>query len=553
MTDFPSGGDRTAQNAEAPQAVTSTVAAVSEATHNGTAPSPFVAFLAAEASGIDFLADLHRRGISQVQLNRVGISPATAKRWISSAQLFCAPARSAALIHHVQATARGKHFGLEVLCGIAKQVLLLNNTDRGVQLNVLLDVLEKVEGSYSEIIAQTTHIVRRTNAKLDDEQAKLAKSLGAQVPPKIGKVYGGRTTDAAGYAQLFWELPEEQMAELISLVDQAVKDYRRRNPQLGFSQARSEVLLAAVRNAFGHGPRGKLDLGCETAPGAASTPPVQPLIVISVEDYTDLLRGKGQERRFICTDGREITGAEIIRRGLSDHRYFAVHSHDGEPLNLYETVPSRATDRSTEGLEATLKPVPGSLNTHRHRRTANRKQRIMLAAMYPICPWPGCNTPAEDCQIHHVTAWLNGGNTNMDNMSTICPVHNGMNDDNPNRPRNGRLVNTDWDILYQPPDGGPPWPNKHPAFSLSAVAIAKRQRPVNVSTEPRRSVIRVLNFQKDPPDSDSEINTDGGKDSSNKKNPTAEESSSGSVVQLFPRTDRNRSNSVPPDSGPSSS
>jgi hypothetical protein len=39
------------------------------------------------------------------------------------------------------------------------------------------------------------------------------------------------------------------------------------------------------------------------------------------------------------------------------------------------------------------------------------------------CTWPGCDTPAQRCDIDHIVAWADGGATTQDNGTLRCPYH----------------------------------------------------------------------------------------------------------------------------------
>ena len=39
------------------------------------------------------------------------------------------------------------------------------------------------------------------------------------------------------------------------------------------------------------------------------------------------------------------------------------------------------------------------------------------------CVFPTCQTPAERCDIDHLTAWSQGGTTSLDNLTTLCQAH----------------------------------------------------------------------------------------------------------------------------------
>ncbi|MDN6551698.1 MAG: HNH endonuclease, partial [Corynebacterium flavescens] len=105
-----------------------------------------------------------------------------------------------------------------------------------------------------------------------------------------------------------------------------------------------------------------------------------------------------------------------------------------------------------EGLITVISRAQGPVDLYRYERFASVKQRTMLAAEHPTCAWPGCTTPAERGQFHHLTPWKHGGETNVVNLVTLCSYHNGVNEDDPNAPpRRGRLTRQDGKIIWQPP------------------------------------------------------------------------------------------------------
>ena len=63
------------------------------------------------------------------------------------------------------------------------------------------------------------------------------------------------------------------------------------------------------------------------------------------------------------------------------------------------------------------------LNVGRTIRTANRQQRRALRAMYRTCAAEGCDTPFDQCEIHHIDPWEAGGRTDLDNQLPLCSRH----------------------------------------------------------------------------------------------------------------------------------
>lgn len=123
------------------------------------------------------------------------------------------------------------------------------------------------------------------------------------------------------------------------------------------------------------------------------------------------------------TNGATMTGAELVRRAFTEHGYVTL-----------------------------IHPVEGPVNLYRTSRFASAKQRLMAAAENPVCPWPECRYPADECQVHHLNAWKNGGETNSRNLTIACPYHNGVNDDDPNAPPlRGHLARVNGTIRWLPP------------------------------------------------------------------------------------------------------
>ncbi len=59
----------------------------------------------------------------------------------------------------------------------------------------------------------------------------------------------------------------------------------------------------------------------------------------------------------------------------------------------------------------------------RTTRLATRAQRRRLRAMYSSCGVPGCRVAFEQCVIHHIRYWENGGDSDLENMIPLCSKH----------------------------------------------------------------------------------------------------------------------------------
>ena len=63
------------------------------------------------------------------------------------------------------------------------------------------------------------------------------------------------------------------------------------------------------------------------------------------------------------------------------------------------------------------------LDLYRTRRLASPSQTLALIARDRGCSFPGCTTPPEWTEKHHITAWQDGGLTNLDNLTLLCGYH----------------------------------------------------------------------------------------------------------------------------------
>ena len=159
----------------------------------------------------------------------------------------------------------------------------------------------------------------------------------------------------------------------------------------------------------------------------ASTSTITTNVVLNLNEMVKVTHG--EDVTLQLTNGAQISGADLVRRALAD-----------------------------VGLITLIHPVTGPVNLYQSRRLATWKQRQMAMAENPVCPWPDCHTPADECQVHHLTPWLLGGDTNPENLTIACKYHNAVNDDDPNAPpRRGRLERRPREgIVWRPPWAKPP-------------------------------------------------------------------------------------------------
>jgi hypothetical protein len=128
----------------------------------------------------------------------------------------------------------------------------------------------------------------------------------------------------------------------------------------------------------------------ELVTGSGAIDPRVPEIIVVV-DHTTLTTGH-QHADTVCETSRGI------------------------PLPI-DTVRRMCCDAVIVGLTA------DGLAMGREIRTANRRQRRALRAMYRTCAHPDCDVPFDSCRIHHVIWWEHLGPTNLDNLLPLCSRH----------------------------------------------------------------------------------------------------------------------------------
>lgn len=156
-------------------------------------------------------------------------------------------------------------------------------------------------------------------------------------------------------------------------------------------------------------------------------PTVRTQVIITLNELDQIINGDGDEIELNLTNGGRMTGAEFL------------------------------THKSAEiGYATLVHPFEGPINTWRLERGANLNQRLSLHAEFHTCSRPGCNKPADYCQVHHLVPWQAGGYTNIKNLTFLCAYHNGVNDDDPLKPTGrGYMYRLNTGVSFIPPSGAP--------------------------------------------------------------------------------------------------
>lgn len=215
-------------------------------------------------------------------------------------------------------------------------------------------------------------------------------------------------------------------------------------------------------------------------------------VVVSLDDYIQVLSGQGDEIELRATNGAVLTGAEYVARRLEDAvspRQLSTPIADasvadaavadstsagpagvagstsagpaGEALTASSAgvaglVGAAAVAGAAKMASVMLKdgdcitliaPEQGPVNLYRVKRLASSKQRRMLEAETTRCAWPGCGRPASECQVHHLQEFAKGGETNPENMTLLCAYHNGVN----GQRGRGRMARISGRVTWLPP------------------------------------------------------------------------------------------------------
>lgn len=133
----------------------------------------------------------------------------------------------------------------------------------------------------------------------------------------------------------------------------------------------------------------------------------RPMVLAPLHEHIQILSGDGDDVTLVLTDGTTMTGADYLNLAF--------------------------------GEVALFHPQAGAVNLYRTQRFANQKQRDLARLLMPRCPVPSCRHGADNCEIHHITAWKHGGETNMANLAPLCSYHNRVNDDDPWRANRGHI------------------------------------------------------------------------------------------------------------------
>ncbi|OFE16395.1 hypothetical protein BA895_18895 [Humibacillus sp. DSM 29435] len=259
-----------------------------------------------------------------------------------------------------------------------------------------------------------THLTEQAPGLRWEQLARLARELSDQVrPPKDAEEHDQKRRDgrglwftgpnAAGMVGLSGTLDPEGAATLKAAIDplsapRPLTDsdgVRIEDDPRPAHQRRMDALLDLVARGV-------------TAPGEApSTDKAKIVVTINFEALREYVasgcppdwatskpnpgRGGGS-----CLSG-DVLSAAIVRRLACDATIIpVVLGSDSQPLDV-----------------------------GREERLVTRALRTALWLRDGGCSFPGCSTPAQWTDAHHVKHWIDGGTTCLDNLALLCRRHHG--------------------------------------------------------------------------------------------------------------------------------
>jgi hypothetical protein len=130
--------------------------------------------------------------------------------------------------------------------------------------------------------------------------------------------------------------------------------------------------------------------------------------------------------RILRSDGLPDSGGTpatvivtITLEDLLDRLGFGTTS-DGTPIPTDQLLKMA---NQADILPTVLSMTGNVLDQGRSRRVVTAKQTMALIARDRGCSFPGCTHPPEWCERHHIKEWINGGKTDLRNLTLLCRYH----------------------------------------------------------------------------------------------------------------------------------
>jgi len=134
-----------------------------------------------------------------------------------------------------------------------------------------------------------------------------------------------------------------------------------------------------------------------------------------MHDALEQLAGLAIRRTELADSGAPAQVVITMTADQFTNRQGLAETSFGQPLPVGDAL-ALADEAS---LHLLLRDQHGAILKHgRTKRIATRAQTIALIARDRGCSFPGCDQPPEHCQRHHIIAWADGGQTDLDNLTS---------------------------------------------------------------------------------------------------------------------------------------
>jgi hypothetical protein len=139
---------------------------------------------------------------------------------------------------------------------------------------------------------------------------------------------------------------------------------------------------------------------------------------LTAHTLVDLLEGRISSPAGGGATISVIIDDRTLRDGLHEH---SVCEHvDGTAIDV-ATVRQMACSAGILPVVLSGRSLP--LDVGRGRRLATTEQRHALATVYATCAVDRCGVAFDDCHVHHLDPWENGGATDLANLLPVCSHH----------------------------------------------------------------------------------------------------------------------------------
>jgi hypothetical protein len=212
---------------------------------------------------------------------------------------------------------------------------------------------------------------------------------------------------------------------LLGTIQATVEKLRAAGDGLTAGQRRADALvhLAAAAGAWVGWPAGPRDSGGASAVGAApiSITLTADLDGVGLDAVTEggMHLGETDTRFVLCDAGIVPVLVEPTPAPAIDDSGGSHHARPGDT----GTDPPRGRRSRLALLAAQALTAPQPVAVGRTQRVATSAQRRALAVRDRGCVMPGCDIPPQQCQIHHLTPWTEGGATDLPNLVSLCWAH----------------------------------------------------------------------------------------------------------------------------------